>query len=64
MFKYFNTPTLKPIDLIALAFVLLAVDYLVSIFTGHMTALDTVTFCLVIAFAESFYPSNKPKDHK
>ena len=59
MFKYFNTPTLKPIDLVVFAVVLLTVDYLVSIFTGHMTALNTVTFCLVIAFAESFYPSNK-----
>ena len=62
MFKYFNTPTLKPIDLTVFALVLLVIDYLVSIFTGHMTAFDTVIFCLVIAFVESFYPSNKPKD--
>jgi hypothetical protein len=62
MFKYFNTPTLKPANLVLFALVLLVIDYLFSIFTGHMTALNTVTFCLVIAFAESFYPSNKPKD--
>ena len=65
MFKYFNTPTLKPANLVSLALWLLIVDYTISRFTNtSMTAINTIIFCLFIAFVESFHPSNKSKDIK
>ena len=64
MFKYFNTLTLKPSNLILYAIMLLFIDFLYSLITGEMVSIDIVAFLIFLAFMESSYPSNKPKDHK